>query len=161
MQIGKKVIGSFFIYVLSFSICLGGDSLGLNRRVVSYGRSNLNKTVNNGNCWVFPRDALMVSGGRFPGPGGHYKTSTFGRQIYPYELTPGDIIFFQYSRFTRNGRTYFSTGQFHYAIIENVSGYTITLLHQNFSGRRFVTRATVNLFDMVGGGIYFFRPQTL
>lgn len=160
MQIGKRLFGWILIYSLSFSICLGNDSLGLNRRVVSFAVNNLNKTVNNGNCWVLPRDALVASGGKFPGPRGHYKTTVFGRPIYAYELTPGDIIFFQYCRFNSRGRTYFSTGQFHYGIIESVSGYTITLLHQNFSGHRYVTRATINLFDMVGGGIYFYRPQT-
>ena len=161
MQMKSGIFWSLIVYILSFSICLGGDSLALNRSIVNFGVKNLNRTVNNGNCWVLPRDALVASGGKFPGPRGNYKTTIFGRQIYPNQLIPGDIIFFQYARFSRYGKIYYSTGQFHYAIVERVYGSSISLLHQNFSGRRYVMRAYIDLREMRSGSIVIYRPQTL
>lgn len=148
------------LIVLSLAaIAAAKDSEAVNMAVVTFARNNLGKTVNNGNCWVLPRDALLQANARFPGPRGSYPTTVFGRPIPAHQLVPGDILHFQNARFAKNNRVYFSTGTHHYAIVERVSRNQIFLFHQNSSGRRYVVRGCVSVSDLVSGTMVFYRPQ--
>lgn len=135
------------------------DNVGLNKKVLAFAISKLGKTVNNGNCWVFPRDALVESGGRFPGPRGSYPTTVFGRPINIFQLKPGDIIHFRYAVFAIRGRVYAWTAQDHYAIVEYNSGYEVWMIHQNWAGKRYVMRGYINLYNLVSGNVTLYRPQ--
>lgn len=146
--------------VISPTPCYAKDSVPLSQRVVSFGRSRIGQTVNNGNCWVFVRDALAQSGAKFPGRGGQYPVRVFGRQISSNELRPGDIIYFQSAVFAFRGRVYAWTGPEHYAIIESRRYATVQILHQNWAGKRYVIRGQVDLNNLISGRLIFFRPQT-
>lgn len=166
MQIQKilfKIIVSTCCLInvsISPNFCDAKDSFALNKKILSFGINNLTKTVNNGNCWTFVRDAIRFSSGIFPGPGGNLPSRVFGRKISINQLRPGDIIAFESAAFAYNGRIYSRTGKEHYAIVESVSYGNIRILHQNWNSKRYVIRGSFNPTHLVFGKIIFYRPQS-
>jgi hypothetical protein len=155
----KVIVFTICCLSISPSLCHAQDSWSLNNRVLSFATNSIGRSINNGNCWVFPRDALFYAGGRFPGPRGSYRTTVFGRVVSLNELRPGDIIAFESATFASRGRIYARTGANHYAIVESVYRGQITMLHQNWAGKRYVIRGYCNPRDLVFGKIIYYRPQ--
>ena len=78
-------------------------------------------------------------------------------------VLPGDIVQFRDAKFegAKGNGTYSMTAPHHSAVVSTVSpdGKVIGILHQNWSGKRFVGEATLTLADLKGGWVKVYRPQ--
>ncbi len=144
----------------------------LNREILSFARDNLGKTIGRGECWDLaarPLRELNASWDQkfaFGHPVG--SGSADGLIIKEgFELKPGDIIQFKsvYIKETwRNENSYgwrsMSLGNpWHTAVIEEVlSDKKFQVLHQNASGKRYVTRDTIDLTHIQKGSYIIYRP---
>jgi hypothetical protein len=133
----------------------------INQRVVRFARAHLGRQVGDGECWTLADQALRFAGARRPGRRG-YGTYVFGRRIPATGLLPGDILQMERVRFEHRGaggrRSWQEFGH-HTAIVVQVRGTELTILHQNFNGSRAVQRTTIDLDDRVRGSVVFYRPQ--
>jgi hypothetical protein len=128
---------------------------GLLDDIIAYAADRLGQTIGNGECWTLVDAAMADAGAKRPGTGG-LGTYEFGGQVYAIYV-PGDIMQFENVVFTySNGRT--ENYPHHTAIIESVSGTSITILNQNVNGVRSVVRSTLDLNAQNSGTIRVYRP---
>ncbi len=130
----------------------------LRRGVLGYAQGKLGKQDGNGECWTLVDDALRSAGADTGGDGKY----VFGNAVSLSALQPGDLLQFEgvtFEHHNANGSWYSSSYPHHSAIVESVSGRTVTLLNQNVNGNRTVQRSTVNLDDHKGGTITAFEPK--
>ena len=117
-------------------------SSSLNASVLSFAEARIGTQVANGQCAMLALDALQATGARtnfdFSNPDGDYAWGSLAATLTPQshdlsQLQAGDIIQFRDARFVApNG--YWSTATHHTAIVESVSGDTITVLQSNING---------------------------
>lgn len=153
----KKIL--FSIILICSNICYGADSYYVSHQVLIFAQSKVGQTVGNGNSWIFTRDAMLFASARFPGPRGSLPNNTFGRQILINEVGPGDVIYFRYAKFAKNGKVYARTPIEHYAIVESTNNGQIQVIQQNWMNSKKVSRGSFNPFDFVSGKMVFYRPQ--
>jgi hypothetical protein len=116
--------------------------------------------VGNGECWTLAFEALKAAGAHLPGRGG-YGTYVFGRAVSQDKIVPGDVLQFMKARYeetTPGGGSYTHVLPQHTAIVGEVKGSKITLIHQNYNGRR-VTRTSIDLATRKSGSVKAYRPQ--
>lgn len=136
----------------------------LNMKVVRFAETHKGKQVGNGECWTLAAEALASAGAQRPGADG-VDVCDFGRKLGRGEaILPGDIVQFEKVQFTRKDPTgkappVVSAFPQHTAIVTRVEGRTLTLLHQNFGGRKTVERIVINLDDLTAGTVTFYRPR--
>jgi hypothetical protein len=132
----------------------------LNAKVLAYANKHLGKQVGDGECWALANLALKSAGARQPGVGG-YGPYVFGRKVALKDVVPGDVLQFEKVKFEHeDGKSYYSqTLPHHTAIVAEVRGKKLTLIHQNENNVKKVTRLTVNLEHRKGGTIRAYRPQ--
>jgi hypothetical protein len=133
----------------------------INRKVVQFARAHIGRQVGDGECWALADRALQAADGHRPGTRG-YPTYVFGKQISRLALQPGDIIQFEGVRFKHYGPNgSWSSNEFphHTAVVADVRGTRITLLHQNVSGKRTVQTGVIDMADFRRGTLRYFRPQ--
>jgi hypothetical protein len=130
----------------------------VNARVLKFVQDRIDKQVADGDCWKLADAALTAARARRPGKNG-YGVYDFGRELKTYDLIlPGDIVQFSGARFASRDGTRFEMKQ-HTAIVAQVDGSTVEILHQNWNGVRYVTRLRIDLADLRTGKASFFRPQ--
>lgn len=133
----------------------------LNRKVLKFAEDNLGQMVAKGECWVLAAEALTRAGAQRPGSNG-VPIYVFGRKLKTDEtILPGDVVQLEKAKFvekTRN-QTFTQTFPHHTAIVAKVEGKNISLLHQNYGGKRTVSTGKINLDAHVEGTVEFFRPQ--
>src|SRR6266545_3177081 len=133
----------------------------LNQRVVQFAADHLGKKVGDGECATLIVEALRTTGAAAP-VGDSEGRFTFGKPIERKALTAGDLIHFEKARFEhKSADGGFSWAEFplHTAIVQRVQGTRVTLLHQNYGGKRTVQRLTLDLADLKRGTVAYFRPQ--
>jgi hypothetical protein len=133
----------------------------LNRKVLQFAEENLGKQVAKGECWILAAEALTRAGAQRPGTNG-VPIYVFGRKLRADEtILPGDVVQFEKAKFVQKIKmqTFTKTFPHHTAIVAKVEGKNITLLHQNYGGKRTVTTEKINLDAHVEGIVEFFRPQ--
>jgi hypothetical protein len=134
------------------------DSIAaLNKAIISWVTGNVNKKVENGECWELARQALNKSGAKWDGLYG------FGKVLKRNEcVMPGDIIQFEKVKTKRviNGSEFHEDFQHHTAIIYQVTSTDeIKLIHQNtgYSGKK--VAISDFFFSAVKSGKYtIYRP---
>jgi hypothetical protein len=132
----------------------------LNRKVLKFTEDQQGKTVGNGECWTLAAEALASAGARRPGVNG-VGPLDFGRKLEPREtILPGDVVQFEKAKFVHKTEKAESSAVLphHTAVVAKVDGKTVTLLHQNFGGKRFVHSTVINLDERTEGTADFFRP---
>jgi myosin tail region-interacting protein MTI1 len=132
----------------------------LNRKVLQFAEDHLGKQVGNGECWTLAAEALMYVGASRPGSKG-VAVNQFGRKLNVGEtILPGDVVQFEKAKFVHKSKRGASsqTMPHHTAIVAGIDGKRITLLHQNFGGKRTVGTTTIDLDDQKEGTVDFFRP---
>jgi hypothetical protein len=127
------------------------DERSLNSKVLAFAQSKLGQQVGNGECWTLANEALIAAGAK---PANGY---TFGQVVT--QPVPGDIIQFYNARFESNGSWHQMGSPHHTAIIEQVQGTRITMLHQNVNGIRTVQRMTLDLATKTSGSYTIYRPM--
>ena len=133
----------------------------LNRKVLQFAEDHRGQKVGNGECWTLAADALKHAGATRPGTNG-LSVAHFGRRLNEGEtILPGDVAQFTKAKFvdkTKHGSSS-HVMQYHVAIVAKVDGNKITLLHQNYGGKKIVGTFTINLANKKEGTVDFFRPE--
>ncbi len=151
-------------------------------KVIQFCKNNLDKQIGNGECWSLVNDALLSANML---SSGSYKDSpnkddyVWGTQVYYLEIKkakpveeitpkmtvkPGDIIQFRDAKFAgrrADGGTYEMTTPHHSAVVTAVAnnGKSLTVLHQNWGGKKSVTELTFNLNDLQVGWVRVYHPM--
>jgi hypothetical protein len=145
-----------FVHFQSFAQC---DSISpLNKSIIQYVDSKVNKKVGRGECWDLAKYALEDVGANWD-----FKFA-FGRHLKSNEcIMPGDIIQFTKVKikYKEGKKTLYITMDQHTAIIYKViSSDEIQLIHQNteFSGKK-VGISSIRFSTITSGKYDIYRPQ--
>lgn len=133
----------------------------LNLKVVKFAVDHTGQQVGDGECWTLAAEALTSAGAQRPGADG-VDVMMFGRKLGPKEtVLPGDIVQFTKAEFVHKDKEHPGTMAFpmHTAIVSKVEGKNITLLHQNFAGKKNVGTTAINLDELTTGTAEFYRPR--
>jgi hypothetical protein len=147
-------------YFLAAAHGQGKDVPELNRKVLKFAQDHTGEQVGNGECWTLAADALAHAGAQRPGVNG-VPVNTFGRKLDPKSaILPGDVVQFEKAKFEHKTETATSwqTMPHHTAIVSKVDGKTISILHQNYAGKRTVGAGEIVLTELTEGTVEFFRP---
>jgi hypothetical protein len=134
-------------------------TVNLNDQVLAFAQGKLGTTIGDGGCTRLVEAALDAAGGQ---PGSNFDSPGFyvwGRKLDASEaMSGGDIIqFAPGTRFETPTSSLWMDSTFgHAAIIESISGTTITMLNQNMAGSP-VIRTTVDLSTIVAGSFSVYR----
>lgn len=130
----------------------------LNRRIIEYVESVIDKKVDRGECWDLAYQALNRFNAEWDGK------FQYGKLISPKRepVLPGDIIQFKNVkiRYQITNTTYTEFMKQHTAIVYKVKRKNVfTIAHQNteFSGRK-VGLSDLNLAHVVKGDVKIYRP---
>ncbi len=143
----------------------------LNTRILTYAEAEVGTQVGDGQCGSLAIGALNFAGAKSNfdrmDPNGDFAWGQLGTTLTARshdvsQVRPGDVIQFRNAQtVTRNGySTSWQTADHHTAIVESVSGTTITVLNQNVNGQLTVQRGTWNVADLTGGTMWVYHPVT-
>jgi len=129
----------------------GVPSTTFNTKIVQFALNHLGTEVGNGECWTLAADALIYAGAR---PANGY---VFGATIPMADIASGDILQFESAVFV--GTTYWMRLGLphHTAIVYDVQGTNVTVLHQNYNDLRVVQKTLINFADMKSGTVTVYR----
>jgi hypothetical protein len=154
----KVAVVFYFIFSL-LTVRAQCDSVSpLNKGILDYTSSKMNKKVGRGECWDLASYALKQVGAKWDGE------YDFGRLIEKGEcIMPGDIIQFERIKikYKKGSQTFTEAMPHHTAIIyEVISADEVKLAHQNtgYTGRKV---GVTNLrFSTIQSGKYMiYRPE--
>ena len=129
----------------------------VNEEVLKFARASTGKQVGNGECWTLADQALAAAKGKRPGRNG-YGTYVFGRELKADEaILPGDIVQLMQAKFVAKN-SQFEMPQ-HTAVVTQVDGSKIEILHQNFNNSRQVAEFSFDKTELTKGKVTFYRPQ--
>lgn len=135
-----------------------GNTPDLNKKIIEYVNSQINKKVGRGECWDLAAEALNTSGAVWD------KNFKFGKEIDVKKdcVFPGDIM--QFTNVTveykQGNRTYKESMAQHTAIIYEIKGtgdYTIADQNTSTHGRK-VGLNPLKLENISNGKFQVFRP---
>jgi len=135
------------------------DSLPpLNKGVLDYVKTKLNKKVGRGQCWDLAAEALQSVNASWD------RAYKFGREVDTAHecVFPGDIIQFEkvIVEYTRDGGIYQESMGHHTAVVFKVNSKgNFELAHQNIgNGSNKVNLTNLDLKNVLKGKITIFRP---
>lgn len=134
------------------------EDLLLNKGIITFVNSKMNKKVGTGECWDLAKEALELVKAKWDG------NLQFGK-IVNYKtdcIYPGDIIQFEKVKvkYIENKMTYEEAMGHHTSIIYEVKGTgDYVLAHQNtaYTGRK-VGKSNLNITNITSGTFTIFRP---
>ncbi len=149
----------FLIFSLPVTQAIAQENIPeLNRRIIEYVESVIDKKVDRGECWDLAYQALNRFNAEWDGK------FQYGKLISPKRepVLPGDIIQFKNVkiRYQITNTTYTEFMKQHTAIVYKVKRKNVfTIAHQNteFSGRK-VGLSDLNLAHVVKGDVKIYRP---
>lgn len=149
----------FLIFSLLVTQAIAQENIPeLNRKIIEYVESVIDKKVNRGECWDLAYQALNRFNAEWDGK------FQYGKLINPKRepVLPGDIIQFKNVkiRYQITNTTYTEFMKQHTAIVYKVKRKNVfTIAHQNteFSGRK-VGLSGINLNHVVKGDVKIYRP---
>lgn len=158
----KQVIyGTILFLIFSFPVtpAIAQENIPeLNKRIIEYVESVIDKQVDRGECWDLAYQALNRFNAEWDGK------FQYGKLINPKReaVLPGDIIQFKNVKikYQITNTTYSEFMKQHTAIVYKVKRKNVfTIAHQNteFSGRK-VGLSDLNLDHVVKGDIKIYRP---
>lgn len=154
-----KLIFFIFILFFGFTALAQCDSIPLlNKEILSYANSKLNKKVGRGECWDLAKYALDEVGASWDG---EYK---YGRKLDKDEcIYPGDIIQFEKIKvkYKEGNQTFTEEMPHHTAIVFSVNSKDeVILIHQNtaYTGKK-VGKSKLRFSTITSGKYYIYRPQ--
>ncbi|MCK4699326.1 MAG: CHAP domain-containing protein [Bacteroidales bacterium] len=149
----------FLIFSFSVTQAIAQENIPeLNKRIIEYVESVIDKQVDRGECWDLAYQALNRFNAQWDGK------FQYGKLINPKRepVLPGDIIQFKNVKikYQITNTTYTEFMKQHTAIVYKVKHKNVfTIAHQNteFSGRK-VGLSDLNLNDVVKGDVKIYRP---
>ena len=135
------------------------DSIpALNKNIIGFVNSNLNKKVGRGECWDLAAQALNSHRAKWDGK------YSYGTKVdYKSECVyPGDIIQFEraVAEYKIDGGMMRDEMPHHTAIIYEVkSAGDFILAHQNYNNKRKVLLTPLNMENIKRGKVMIYRPQ--
>ena len=149
----------FLIFSLLVTQAIAQENIPeLNRKIIEYVESVIDKKVDRGECWDLAYQALNRFNAEWDGK------FQYGKLINPKRepVLPGDIIQFKNVkiRYQITNTTYTEFMKQHTAIVYKVKRKNaFTIAHQNteFSGRK-VGLSDINLNHIVKGDVKIYRP---
>ena len=157
-----------FIYLLisltllsksEFASSLPCDSTSpLNKQIIEFVTSNLNKKVGRGECWDLAAHALNTHKAKWDGQ------LTYGTKVdYKTEcIYPGDIMQLErvVAEYKIDGGSMRDEIPHHTAVIYEVkSTGNFVLAHQNYNNKKKVTLTPLNMAHVKRGKVMIYRPQ--
>jgi hypothetical protein len=146
-----------FLLVFGFSHAQCDSILPLNKGILEFTASKMNKRVGRGECWDLAKYALEYVGAEWDG---EYE---FGRKLEKDEcISPGDIIQFERIKikYKKGGSTFTESMPHHTAIIyEVINNDEVVLVHQNtgYTGRKVVV-SNLKFSTIQSGKYMIYRP---
>ena len=155
---------NYFLIIFSClvlnSVVAQCDSISLiNKKIVEFASSKMNKKVGTGECWDLAKFALEAANANWDGLYG------FGRKLEKGQcIMPGDIIQFEKVKVKWNDgqKDYMEQFPHHTAIIYSVSSNDqVELIHQNtgYNGKK-VTTSRLNFKGITSGKYTIYRPES-
>jgi hypothetical protein len=130
----------------------------VNAKVLKFVESRVGEQVADGDCWKLADEALATARAKRPGKNG-YGTYVFGRVVKSVESAlPGDVVQFEKTEFLSPDGVRYEMAR-HTAIVAEVHGTKVELLHQNWNNIRRVSKLKLDLADLKAGQVSFYRPQ--
>jgi hypothetical protein len=136
----------------------------LNRKVLEFARENKGKKVGDGECWTLAAEALKAAQARgprklaAPGEDGKDHYTDFGRKLEGKEkILPGDLVQFEKAKVVNGTNLWFFPQ--HTAIVFGAKGRKLTLIHQNYNGKRLVFTMPLDLAGLREGTVEIYRPE--
>lgn len=120
--------------------------------VVRFATSQIGKQVGNGQCWTLAAEALKAAGAEPP------KGYTYGDEIAVKDIQPGDILQFTTARFDEPGYWAVLGTPDHTAVVYSLGDRTF-ILHQNFSGKKYVQTFDLDFDNLTSGRVQAYRPR--
>lgn len=157
-----------YFFILYFSISPASnfdlftpcDSTPLiNKKIIEFVNSNLNKKVGRGECWDLAAQALNTNNAKWD------RRLNYGNKVdYKSEcIYPGDIIQLErvYIEEKVDGGTFKSEIPHHTAIIYEVkSPGQFIIAHQNYNNKKKVVLTPLNMGNIKRGKAMIYRPQS-
>jgi hypothetical protein len=171
-------VGSALTCLLPLLVAGPARADDLNQKVVDFCKKNLGKQVGDGECFALAYVALKDAGAKLdfkndPGPG----DAVWGARVYTLEardgkqveeaaagkrVRPGDVIQFRDATFEgKVGDGIYSLfAPQHTAVVIEVGagGKELTVLHQNWNGKRTVQKELFRLKDLKNGWLRIYEP---
>lgn len=161
-------VAALALWALCAGAALASDVTAVRHRVLAYAKSNVGRTVGNGECAGLAFQALRAAGAK-PRASHGYPTPrdyVWGHQVLLVEATasgprtsghlqdvqPGDIA--QFSN-VRAGRAHFGH---HTAIVSEISETRLAMIQQHVGGGHVVVEGAIRLDQLSNGWIRFYRP---
>ena len=134
------------------------ENLPLNKAIISYVNSKMNKKVKTGECWDLAAEALNLVAAKWDGDLKFGKVVDYKKDC----IYPGDIIQFENVKvkYTVGKMTYEEAMPHHTSIIYTVNGVgDFILAHQNtaYTGKK-VGKSPLVLSNITKGTFTIFRP---
>jgi hypothetical protein len=130
----------------------------VNAKVLKFVESRLGEQVADGDCWKLADHALAAAKAKRPGRNG-YGPYVFGRPLKSiHAALPGDVVQFVETEFVSAERGRYEMSR-HTAVVAAVHGTKLEILHQNWNGRRRVSKLQLDFADLSTGQVTFYRPQ--
>ncbi len=169
-----KTLSITFFILIALAVTLRADDIEyLNSEVLTFARNNMGKTIGRGECWDLAAQPLKALGASWDGK------FTFGKKVGRGDLSgikletgmqpmPGDIIHFSrvYISWTKkypDGSSEWGSETLgypdHVAFLKEFDGKTtLTLLHQNVDGKRYLVETQVDISNIKSGSFVIYRP---
>jgi hypothetical protein len=154
-----------------------GDEPSIGDQVVAYCQKHRGEMVGGGECFDLAAEALRAAGAKERGPDdpneGDYAWGKLvcsleraGRNLKPTgkreDIRPGDVIQFRDAKFEHRTPQFRSSLSFshHTAVVARVEnkGATVTILQQNYAGKKIVVEGTLRPDELTEGWIRIYRP---
>lgn len=120
--------------------------------ILNFSANSLGKKVGRGECWDLADQAMRAAGAEPP------KGYTYGNEVELNDVQPGDILQFTTARFDEPGYWAIMGSPNHTAVVQSVKDGRVFMLHQNFSGQKYVSTFDFNPDNMTSGRMEVWRP---
>jgi len=130
----------------------------LNKKIIGFVNTNMNKKVGRGECWDLAAQALNLNNAKWD------RNLNYGTKVdYKSECVyPGDVIQFErvYLEEKVDGGTFRSEIPHHTAIVYEVKAPgEFIIAHQNYNNKKKVVLTPLNMNNIKRGKAMIYRPQ--
>lgn len=126
------------------------------KNILDYAQGRIGQKIERGNCWDLAYQALNYAGARLPYGFENYE---FGREISRSQLAPGNLISFREVQIQYPNGYWMSFSPVHVAIVKQVNGNQVTVIHQNAPYGSPVREDVIDLGYVTSGTVRYFAAD--
>lgn len=127
-----------------------------NTNILQYAQSRMGQRIDRGECWDLVNQALIYANAKLPYGFDYYE---FGREISQHQLVPGNLISFRDVQI--NYPNSWQSFPKHVAIVKEVFGTKVTVIHQNAPIGSAVRQEVIDLAYVRAGSVRYFQADKL